>query len=105
MKPYYVNPDLGIESAFYFLNPGASANDFVHWQEEQLCNAGDPRLAMYGPANLCETALEKSEASDEQSLPSERLASISYALGHYEAMIRLFTAAFDWDRGQDRKKA
>lgn len=98
MSNYYHSPESGTRAAFFALNPEAAEEDFSKWKSEILRSEKDPRVPMFGPANLCEAALDHPSLKGDDGLTKEQHGLIMFALSHYQTMIEVFTAVFEYDR-------
>lgn len=95
---YYTTPDFGVRAAFFALLPEATEHDFETWKSDMLKEEGDPRLPMYGPANLCESALDHPRLQEENAISKEQHGLIMFALSHFQTMINVFATIRDYDR-------
>lgn len=98
MPNYYHSPERGVREAFFALYPDATEESFSKWKSDIVPSEKDPRLPMYAPANLCETALDHPRLQEDAGLTKEQHGLIMFALSHYQTMIDVFTAVFEYDR-------
>lgn len=92
MKPYFSDPVEGVCDAFFELYPDAELKDLVKFFSEQERSDSDPRVALYGLANLCDQALEKLTSTYDRWIDAPTVARISGALAHFETAIRAYSA-------------
>ena len=98
MSKFYHSPDAGTREAFFALHPEATEDHFSEWKSGIEQSESDPRLSMYAPANLCETALDHPQLQGDDGLSKEKHGIIMFALSHYQTRIQIFTAISDYDR-------
>ena len=98
LNNYYQSPEVGTREAFFALHPKATEHHYAEWKSGIEQSETDPRLPMYAPANLCETALDHPNLRGDDGLTKEQYGSIKFALAHYQTMIDVFTAISRYDR-------
>jgi len=87
-----------VRTAFFALYPAATEEDYRIWNSDMIVSEKDPKLPMYGPANLCESALADPRLQQENGLSKTEYGLIMFALSHYQTMIDVFTAIAEYDR-------
>lgn len=92
MKTYFSNPSEGVCEAFFEVNPNAEVKDLAEWLSNNERSEDDPRVSIFGLANLCEQALENLTTAHGQWVDALHVARIAGALAHYETAIRAYNA-------------